>query len=120
MSPVLSEVKIILVCNQDDEIVQPALNAARARGLDVTGLVGTDSLLAEWWDNVLVARCHNQAHKSSKAMALHASFVITTGTQILFGSVAHVCAQDIAGEARALQSALINAASPLAAHITSP
>ena len=100
--------------------MQLAVNLVRARGLDVTGLVGTDSLLAEWWDSASVARYHDQAHKSSRVMAPHASFVITIGTQILFGSVAHVCAQDIAGGARSLQSALIDAASPLAAHITSP
>ena len=43
----IAEVPIILARNQDDEIVRPTVNVARARGLDLTGPVGADSSLAE-------------------------------------------------------------------------
>ena len=102
---------------EDDEIVRPAVDAARARGLNVTGPVGADALLAERAHDVYVALYHDQGHIPIKVTSPHASSAITIGTPILFGSVAHGSAHDIAGQGRASEAALVDAVSRLAAQI---
>lgn len=100
---------------EDDEIVRPAVDAARALGLDVTGPAGADALLAKRAHDVYVALYHDQGHIPIKVTTPHASSAITIGTPILFGSVAHGSAHDIAGQGRASEAALVDAVSRLAA-----
>jgi len=99
---------------EDRDMVAPAVAAARARGHDVTGPTGADSLLAARAHDVYIALYHDQGHIPVKVTAPHESSAITIGTPVLFGSVAHGSAHDIAGLGRASEAALVGAVERLA------
>jgi 4-hydroxythreonine-4-phosphate dehydrogenase len=106
---------------EEIEIVKPAIDAAAAQGLAVTGPFGADTMFHMQGIDVFIVMLHDQGHIAAKLLAPNASAALTIGTPILFSSVAHGSAHDIAGKGIANPQAMIEAvlrlirAKPLAA-----
>jgi 4-hydroxythreonine-4-phosphate dehydrogenase len=90
----------------DEEIVAiaPAVEAARADGLDVVGPIPADSVFHQGlegrFDGVL-SLYHDQGHVASKTVDFHGTVSVTVGLPILRTSVDHGTAFDIAGTGQA-------------------
>lgn len=84
---------------EDDEFVVPAVKAAQAEGLDVTGPVPGDVVFMQAVDgkyDIVVAQFHDQGHIPAKLIGRHDCVNITAGLPILRTSVDHGTAFDIA------------------------
>ncbi|MCA1790658.1 MAG: 4-hydroxythreonine-4-phosphate dehydrogenase PdxA [Thioalkalivibrio sp.] len=95
-----------------DEIV-PAVEAARSRGLDVTGPHPPDTV---FWHasrgrfDVVVVMYHDQGHIPAKLSGFDRSVNVTVGLPIIRASVDHGTAYDIAGTGQASEASLMAAA----------
>lgn len=86
---------------EDARITEPAVLELRRRGLEVDGPVGADLILAQRRHDAYVAMFHDQGHIPVKLLSpLHAS-ALAAGAPLLFSSVGHGCAYDIAGKGMA-------------------
>jgi 4-hydroxy-L-threonine phosphate dehydrogenase PdxA len=94
---------------EEIEIVEPALGEARAAGLDVTGPIGADTLLQREGFDAYAVMFHDQGHVAAKCLAPQRVAGLTIGTPVLFSSVAHGSALDIAGQGRAQHGAMVEA-----------
>ncbi len=101
-----------LLGTEDDEILAPAVAAARAEGLDVHGPVSPDSVFRQAahgeWDGV-VALWHDQAFIPLKLLDPAGGVTALCGLPYLRISPAHGTAFDIAGRGRADAANLIAA-----------
>ena len=86
--------------------IAPAIADARGRGIDATGPFGADVMLARGGADAYVVMLHDQGHVPIKLEPGGAAFSI--GAPILFATVAHGSAHDIAGRGVADPSAMIN------------
>ena len=95
----------------DEEIrtVLPALEAARHEGLAVEGPFGADTLIQKAGYDAYVVMLHDQGHVAAKLLAPNRVAGLTIGTPVLFSSVAHGSAMDIAGQGRAEHRAMVEA-----------
>ena len=106
----------------DEEIkgVKPAISAARARGLNVSGPVPADSVfylaLKGRYDAVL-SLYHDQGHIAAKMLDFHKTISVTLGLPILRTSVDHGTAFDIAGTGTASAVSMIEAIKVAAEYI---
>ncbi len=94
--------------DEDDRIVAPAVAAARGAGLEIDGPVGADLLLSNRAHDVYLVMLHDQGHIPIKLAGRGNSFGITIGAGVLFSSVAHGSAHDIAGRGIADATAFTN------------
>ncbi len=94
---------------EEIDIIKPAIDAATADGLNVTGPFGADTMFHRTGVDAYVVMLHDQGHIAAKLLARNAAAALTIGTPILFSSVAHGSAHDIAGMGIADASALIEA-----------
>jgi len=86
--------------------IAPAIADARARGIDAAGPFGADVMLARGGADAYVVMLHDQGHVPIKLEPGGAAFSI--GAPILFATVAHGSAHDIAGRGVADPTAMIN------------
>ena len=102
----------------DDETrsVMPAIEAARKEGITVDGPIGADILIQRAGYDAYVVMLHDQGHVAAKLLAPQRVAGLTIGTPVLFSSVAHGAAFDIAGRNRANPSAMVEAITRLVAH----
>jgi 4-hydroxythreonine-4-phosphate dehydrogenase len=94
---------------EEIEIIKPAIEAAAARGIEVTGPFGADTMFHMRGIDGFVVMLHDQGHIAAKLLAPNATAALTIGTPILFSSVAHGSAHDIAGKGIASPAAMIEA-----------
>jgi 4-hydroxythreonine-4-phosphate dehydrogenase len=94
---------------EEIEIIRPAIEAAAAEGLAVSGPFGADTMFHMKNVDAFVVMLHDQGHIAAKLLAQNATAALTIGTPILFSSVAHGSAHDIAGKGVADPTALIEA-----------
>jgi 4-hydroxythreonine-4-phosphate dehydrogenase len=94
---------------EEIEIIRPAIDAVVARGIDAIGPFGADTMFHIRGVDAFVVMLHDQGHIAAKLLAQNAAAALTIGTPILFASVAHGSAHDIAGKGVADPSALIEA-----------
>jgi 4-hydroxythreonine-4-phosphate dehydrogenase len=99
---------------EEIEIISPAIDAVVARGIDATGPFGADTMFHMRGVDAFVVMLHDQGHIAAKLLAQNAAAALTIGTPILFASVAHGSAHDIAGKGVADPTALIAAVLRLA------
>ncbi len=92
---------------EEIEIIKPAIDAAAAEGLHVSGPFGADTMLNMPGVDAFLVMLHDQGHIPAKLLAPNATAAMTIGTPILFSSVAHGSAHDIAGNGIASPAALI-------------
>lgn len=84
--------------DDDDRITVPAAARLRAAGHQVEGPIGADLLLGRRNIDAFVAMYHDQGHIPIKLLAGRDSSAMSIGAGILFASVGHGCAFDIAGK----------------------
>jgi 4-hydroxythreonine-4-phosphate dehydrogenase len=94
---------------EEIEIIRPAMEAARSRGLTLEGPFGADTMFHKQGYDAFVVMLHDQGHITAKLLAPNATAAVTIGTPILFASVAHGSAYDIAGKGVASPAAMIAA-----------
>jgi 4-hydroxythreonine-4-phosphate dehydrogenase len=98
----------------DEEIVAiaPAVEAAKADGLNVSGPIPADSVFHQGlegrYDGVL-SLYHDQGHIASKTVDFHGTVSVTVGLPILRTSVDHGTAFDIAGTGQASHDTMVAA-----------
>jgi 4-hydroxythreonine-4-phosphate dehydrogenase len=92
--------------------IVPAIEAARARGIDVEGPLPADTLFfraARGDFDGVVAMYHDQGHGPVKVMGLESGVNVTIGLPVIRTSVDHGTAFDIAGKGIADERSLIEA-----------
>ena len=88
------------------DVVAPALEQARRAGMAIDGPYGADTLIQRQGYDAYVVMLHDQGHVAAKLLAPHRAAAITIGTPVLFSSVGHGSALDIAGKGKADASAM--------------
>jgi 4-hydroxythreonine-4-phosphate dehydrogenase len=94
---------------EEQKTVEPALAAARKEHIDVDGPIGADTLIQRAGYDAYVVMLHDQGHVAAKLLAPNRTAGLTIGTPILFSSVAHGSALDIAGQGKAEHRAMVEA-----------
>ena len=94
---------------EEIEVIAPAIAEAAAQGIAVAGPFGADTMLQMPGYDAFVVMLHDQGHIAAKLIAPNAVAAMTIGTPILFASVAHGSAHDIAGRGVASPAAMIAA-----------
>lgn len=98
----------------DDEIIAPAIAAARAEGLAAEGPFGTDTMFHKPGYDAFLVMFHDQGHIAAKMVAPHRTAGVAIGSPVLFSSVAHGTGHDIAGRGQGNPAAIIEAVLRLA------
>lgn len=86
---------------QDDEIIAPAIAAARAQGIDCSGPYPPDTIFVRGLRgefDLMVAMYHDQGHIPMKLIDFAGTVNVSLGTPIIRTSVDHGTAFDIAGK----------------------
>src|SRR5262249_1417165 len=94
---------------EEIEVIKPAIDAAAAQGIAVTGPFGADTMFRMRDVDAFIVMLHDQGHIAAKLLAQNAVAALTIGSRILFSSVAHGSAHDIAGKGVADAKAMIEA-----------
>jgi 4-hydroxythreonine-4-phosphate dehydrogenase len=100
---------------EEIDVVTPAIDAARREKIAVDGPIGADTLFQRREYDAYVVMLHDQGHVAAKLLAPHRVAAVTIGTPVLFSSVGHGSALDIAGQGRANPDAVIEAITRLVA-----
>lgn len=104
--------------DEDEDVLAPAIAAARERGIDVTGPLPADAVIpaavrGRW--NMLIVCYHDQGHAPFKAVYGDDGVNITVGLPVVRVSVDHGTAFDIAGQGIARDGSLVLAVERAAA-----
>jgi 4-hydroxy-L-threonine phosphate dehydrogenase PdxA len=83
--------------DDDDRITVPAVQRLKASGLTVEGPLGADLMLGQPGFDAFVAMYHDQGHIPVKLLAGRNSAALSIGAGLMFSSVGHGSAFDIAG-----------------------
>lgn len=103
--------------DEEQKYVAPALEAARREGITADGPIGADTLIQRAHYDAYVVMLHDQGHVAAKLLAPNGgAAALTIGTPVLFSSVAHGAALDIAGQGRAAHGAMVEAITRLVGH----
>lgn len=97
---------------EEAEKIDPAVEALRARGLEVEGALPADTLFfrAQRGDfDLVVAMYHDQGHGPVKVLGIEEGVNVTVGLPVIRTSVDHGTAFDIAGTGRADERSMIEA-----------
>jgi 4-hydroxythreonine-4-phosphate dehydrogenase len=94
---------------EEIDIIKPAIDAAVEHGIAATGPFGADTMFHMRGIDSFVVMLHDQGHIAAKLLARDATAALTIGSPILFSSVAHGSAHDIAGKGIANPKAMIEA-----------
>lgn len=89
-----------------DEIA-PAIVDARADGIEAAGPFGADTMLLDPAYDAYIVMLHDQGHIPAKLVGFNSTSAVPVGVPVLFASVAHGSAFDIAGRGTADPSCLI-------------
>jgi len=98
--------------DEEARLLAPAINAARARGLDVSDPQPPDTVFLRATKGVydiVVAQYHDQGHIPMKLLAFDSGVNVSYGLPIIRTSVDHGTAFDIAGKGSAGESSLLAA-----------
>ena len=92
--------------DEDEHITRPAVQALQAHGWQVDGPIGADLALSERRHDAYVAMLHDQGHIAVKMLSPKGATAWVAGLPLLFASVGHGAAFNIAGQGYADASAL--------------
>ncbi|MBT3989867.1 MAG: hypothetical protein HN884_16970 [Rhodospirillaceae bacterium] len=95
--------------SEEAEIIEPAIASKKAEGILVEGPIGADLLTHQEGYDAFIVMLHDQGHIPAKLLAQHRTAGLSIGSPILFSSVAHGSAHDIAGQGKAEPTAVIEA-----------
>ncbi len=99
---------------EEIDVIAPAIADAQAAGIAAIGPFGSDTMLQRKDVDAFVVMLHDQGHIAAKLLAFNQSAAFAIGSPILFSSVAHGSAFDIAGKGIASPVAMIEAITRLA------
>lgn len=99
---------------EEIDVIAPAIGDAQAAGIAVEGPFGCDTMLQRKSVDAFVVMLHDQGHIAAKLLAFNQSAAFAIGSPIMFSSVAHGSAFDIAGKGVASPAAMIEAITRLA------
>lgn len=99
---------------EEIEIIAPAIARAVADGIDAAGPFGADTMFRKKGNDAFIVMLHDQGHIVAKLQAFNRTAGLSIGSPILFSSVAHGSAHDIAGLGQGDPGAMIEAISRLA------
>ena len=102
---------------EEIDVIAPAIADAQAAGIQVVGPFGCDTMLQRKDVDAFVVMLHDQGHIAAKLLAFNQSAAFAIGSPIMFSSVAHGSAFDIAGKGIASPAAMIEAITRLAGGI---
>jgi 4-hydroxy-L-threonine phosphate dehydrogenase PdxA len=94
---------------EEIDIIGPAIADATAQGIKASGPFAADTMFHMKGIDAFVVMLHDQGHITAKLLAPNATAAMTIGTPVLFSSVAHGSAHDIAGKGLASPAAMIEA-----------
>jgi len=97
---------------EEERIIIPAIEAARARGHDVEGPIPPDTAFLPWKrrsTDAFVCMYHDQGHIPVKALAFESAVNTTLGLSVIRTSVDHGTAYDIAWQGKANSGSLFAA-----------
>jgi 4-hydroxythreonine-4-phosphate dehydrogenase len=94
---------------EEIDIIEPAIQAAAVTGIAVAGPFGADTMFQRGDVDAFVVMLHDQGHIPAKLLRPNGAAAMTIGTPVLFASVAHGSAHDIAGKGIASPAAMIDA-----------
>jgi 4-hydroxythreonine-4-phosphate dehydrogenase len=100
--------------DEEEATIGPAIGDAVRNGVAAEGPFGADTMFRKEGYDAFVVMVHDQGHIMAKTHAFAGTAALTIGTPVLFSSVAHGSALDIAGKNRADPGALISAIKRLA------
>ena len=95
--------------DEEIKVIGPAIEAARREGIAAEGPYGADTMFQRSGYDAFVVMFHDQGHIAAKLQAPNRAAGMTIGTPVVFSSVAHGSALDIAGKGRASPDALVEA-----------
>ncbi len=84
--------------DDDDRVTVPAVRRLKDAGVLADGPVGADVMLSQRKHDVYLAMFHDQGHIPMKLLSPLRSSALSIGTPVLFSSVGHGSAHDIAGK----------------------
>jgi 4-hydroxy-L-threonine phosphate dehydrogenase PdxA len=93
--------------DDDNHITAPAVARLREAGIAAEGPVGADIILSRKDIDGFVAIYHDQGHIPVKLLAGRNASALSVGAGVLFSSVGHGSAFDIAGQCKADHSAVL-------------
>lgn len=86
--------------DEDEDVIKPAVEAARAEGINAMGPFPADSLFYGCLDNgkydAYLAMYHDQAHLPVKVLVFKSASAVAIGVPVNWATVDHGCALDIA------------------------
>jgi 4-hydroxythreonine-4-phosphate dehydrogenase len=97
---------------QEDNAITPAIERAKAEGMDVEGPIAPDSVFRHCIEDkydVVLAMFHDQGHIAMKTWGFFGNCALVVGPEYLFASVGHGTAFDIAGKGVASHEMIIMA-----------
>ena len=97
---------------EEENIIIPAMEAARAKGIDVEGPLPPDTAFLPWRrksTDAFVCMYHDQGHIPVKALAFDNAVNTTLGLPVIRTSVDHGTALDIAWQGKANPGSMIQA-----------
>lgn len=106
--------------DDDERITKPAVARLVAAGLDVTGPAGADLSISERRHDGYVVMFHDQGHIPVKLLSPRRASALAIGTPVLFSSVGHGCAYDIAGKGVAEATSVMETLALLASVAVTP
>ena len=100
--------------DEEQAIIGPAIADAKKNDVAAEGPFGADTMFQKKGYDAFVVMIHDQGHIMAKTHAFAGTAALTIGTPVLFSSVAHGSALDIAGKNRADPGAMVEAIRRLA------
>ena len=100
--------------SEEIEIIIPAITRAEQAGIEASGPFGADTMFRKTGCDAFIVMLHDQGHIAAKLLAFNRTAGLLIGSPILFSSVAHGSAHDIAGKGVADPGAVIEAVTRLA------
>lgn len=97
---------------EDTDFIAPAVEAARAKGIDVVGPISADTVYARAYGgafDLVVSQYHDQGHIPIKLVAFETAVNVSLGLPIDRVSVDHGTAFDIAGTGKAHHENMLSA-----------
>jgi len=99
---------------EEIDIIKPAIQKVSEDSVDVSGPFGADTMFRKKGADAFIVMLHDQGHIAAKLQAFNRTAGLSIGSPILFSSVAHGSAHDIAGKGQADPGAMIEAITRLA------
>jgi 4-hydroxy-L-threonine phosphate dehydrogenase PdxA len=100
--------------SEEIDTIIPAIARAAQDSIAVSGPFGADTMFRKSGCDAFIVMLHDQGHIAAKLQAFNRTAGLSIGSPILFSSVAHGSAHDIAGKGQADPGAMIEAITRLA------